>query len=558
MASLTPITGSLGTDRAGHLLRRATFGPTKADIDQFAAMDINTALDTLLDTSLALPNPPIDPKTGSDWLPKPEIDVNSDDRVLFDYFKAWFLELMRTTGNNMREKMVFFLHSHMPADHSLILNTTSLYYQNELYRQYAFGNFRELFAKVCVDNAMTYYIDNTLNDKDEPNENFAREMFELYSIGKGDQIGPEDYTFYTETDVKEAARVLTGFNHDFEFTKLDDDGYNGAITGLPRAKVNLTGIEATRHDSGTKTFSAKFNNTTVAPNPAMMSNGYVTEEGVFDELNQMLDMIFAQDATAKFLCRKIYRFFAYYKLTPEVETDIIDQLAATFRNNNYELAPVIRQLLASEHFFDLDNISSTTEDKIGALIKSPVDLVVGTFRLFNVEMPTVVDTLYNSAYSGGVLEYLKNQGMRFYQPIDVAGYPPYHQVPAFNRNWITPNWLARRYEFGQLIIDGHENSANELIFKLDSVAYVDNPANVTDPSNARSLLLDLTSAMLTQTIPTERFDYFLNTVFLDSQLESHWTDEWSNFKTSGDDTTVRSLLDRLFIGLMQSPEYQLF
>lgn len=550
MASLTPIAGPLGVLRATHLLRRATFGPSRTEIETFAPMSASSALDALLNP-LPTPEPPIDPKTGSTWLPKPT-DSNSGDDSLFKYFQGWFLDLMRTTRLNLRERMVFFLHSHMPADHMLIQNSTSLYYQNALYRHYAFGNFKELFGKVVVDNAMLVYIDNTLNDYGKPNENFAREMLELYTIGKGEQIGPEDYTNYTETDIKMAARVLTGIKHNFEFDSIDPD------TGLPRGKPVLNGDnQAYRHDPGVKTFTGKFQNTSIQPKPALMYNGYATEEGVFDELSQMMDMIFNQDETAKFICRKLYRFFVYYKITDEIENDIITPLATTFKNNNFEFAPVLRQLLSSEHFFDADS-AATSDDHIGAIIKSPIDLVVGTLGLFKIEMPTNYTDFYDFAYGRGVIRDINNQGMKFYTPIDVAGYPPYHQVPAYNRNWITPNWLARRYQFANRIIDGVFNESDELMYKLDIVDYVNNPANISNPYDARTILTELLDYMYTNPIPTERYDYFLNSIFLDNTMESHWTDEWTYYKNTMDDSNVRALLERLLHAILQSPEYQLY
>ena len=545
MASLTPIAGQLGFDNAAHLLRRATFGPTKTEIESFATMDVTTALNTLL-TTLATPAPPNDPQTGANWLPKPG-ETNSGDDSLFEYFQAWFIELMRTTGTNLRERMVFFLHSHMPADHMVIQNSTSLYYQNALYRQYAFGSFKELFGKVCVDNAMLEYIDNTLNDKDVPNENFAREMFELYSIGKGEQVGPEDYTNYTETDIKEAARVLTGFKINFEFDTIDAD------TGLPRGKAADTPTSiASRHDSGTKTFTSKFLGTSIAPNPTLMVGAEATEEGAIDEISQMMDMIFAQEETAKFICRKLYRFFVYYKINQDIEDTIITPLATTLRNNNYELSYVLRDLLSSQHFFD-----TGAEATSGAIIKSPLDLVIGTFRLFNIAMPTDLDDLYNFAYGRGILRDLKNQGMKFYTPIDVAGYPPYHQVPAFNRNWVSPNWIARRYQFGYQIFNGVENEGGTLVYKLDIVPFVDNAANISDPTSASTIVSELITLMFPKPVPAERSAYFLNTVFLDGNMESHWTDEWSAYKSGGDDTVVRGILETFVGGMMQSPEYQL-
>lgn len=553
MASLVQITGTLGVQNAAHFLRRTTFGPTRTAIDEFAAKTVTQAIADIMQPSAA-PAAPLDPETGENWLPKPD-DSNSGDDSLFEYFKGWFMELMRTSGMNITEKMTFFWHAFLPADHTLIQNSTSLYYQNALYRQYALGNLRDLMKKVAVDNAMLVYIDNTLNIRFNPNENFARELMELYTIGKGPQIGPEDYTNYTETDVKQAARVLTGIIHNFDFDTIDPD------TGLPRGKVKLNDqLQAENHDAGIKVFTEKFNNTEIAPDatdPAMMIDGMATEAGFYYELSSFIDMIYAQEETSKFFCRKLYRYFVYYKITDEIEQDIIIPLAATLRANNFEVQPVLEQLLASEHFFDLNNLVDT-EINIGALIKSPMELTVGAFRFFNIAMPTDLNDLYEMSYRQSISRMLTNQGIDFYAPIDVAGYPPYHQVPAYNRNWISPNSLAQRYNLSNDLINGKENESGVMLYQLDIVAYVEDTTNVSDASDPAILVKELTDYMFTQTIPQERFDYFLNDVLLDTLMPEEWTEAWTDYQATGDDSNVRSQLERLFHAIIQTPEYQLF
>jgi len=554
MASLTPITGQLGSKNAAHFLRRTTFGATRTQIDDFATKTVTEALADIM-LPLTVPDPPVDPKTGENWLPKPVEEVNSDDGDLFEYFKAWFMELMRTTGTNITEKMTFFWHAFLPADHSLILNSTSLYNQNALYRQYALGNVKELLTKVCVDNAMLKYIDNTLNNRFEPNENFARELLELYTIGKGTQVGPEDYTNYTEDDVKQAARVLTGIKHNFDFDTIDPD------TQLPRGKVTLNDqLQAHEHDFESKTFTEKFNNTVIAPDPGLMIDGMASEEGFFDEIDQLMDMIYEQEETAKFLCRRLYRFFVYYKITEEIETNIIVPLANTLRTNNYVVKPVLERLFSSEHFFDMNN-SLPTEVNIGALIKSPMDLIMGTLRFFKISMPTDpadIEDLYDIAYKQGISRMLTNQIMNFYTPIDVAGYPPYHQYPAYNRNWIMPNSIAQRYIFSEELIEGKKNQDEEMLYQLDIVEYVADSNNISDPSDATTLVSELTDYLFTQPIPAERFNYFLNDVLLDGYTDSEWTTEWNDYESSGDDSGVRTQLNSLFNKIVQTPEYQLF
>jgi len=169
------------------------------------------------------PPPPIDPATGSDWVsPKPGPE-NNEEGILARYFIAWHLELMRNEQTNVREKIVWFLHTHLPVSVFKVEWSTPVYYQNKLYRHFAFGSFKTLFKKLLLDNAMLWYLDNTLNESEIPNENFAREMLELYTIGKGPQIAPGDYTNYTEEDVKAAARVLTGLKVDITLENYDPE-----------------------------------------------------------------------------------------------------------------------------------------------------------------------------------------------------------------------------------------------------------------------------------------------------------------------------------------------
>ncbi len=393
MASLNPFTGPLGEKNAAHLLRRATWGPTPADIKSFAGKTAAEALDVLF-TVPPVPSPPVDLKTGATWVAPPAHpaaveSVNSSQDVLFVYFKAWHIEQMRLSGNNLKERITYFYHTHLPAAWTKVASSEALYYQNVLYRHYAFGNFKDFFKKICLDNAMLLYIDGDSNDKDSPNENFAREMFELYSIGRGPQIAEGNYTNYTEDDIKAACRILTGWRFDDKFSYTDPD------TGIPAGKpetIISQGLPATelaaRHDKDPKVFTAAFGNQTIAP--AVIIEDLATRDAAFQEFDDLIEMIFARPETARFICRKLYRFFVYWDITPEVETDIIGPLATTFLNGQYEMVPVLRQLLASQHFFDTDT-APTADNSIGAIIKSPLETHCGftpVFQRWHARIPS--------------------------------------------------------------------------------------------------------------------------------------------------------------------------
>ena len=546
MASLNPISGTLGRRRAAHLLRRATFGPSKQEINQFASLTADQAIAQLFQVPTA-PPPPSDTATGLPWVTPKPTEANSEDFELRRYVNCWWLEQMKVSGGNSCEKLTFFWHTHFTTKQSLV-GSTRMYYQNALLRYYALGNFRDLTKNICLDNAMLRFLDGRLNDKNNPNENFARELLELYTIGKGPQIGPENYTNYTETDVREAARVLSGYEDDNDFLNPD------IVTGIPMGIVKSNGLmAATAHDATPKNFTNPFPDTTIIPN--QMVGEDATVDATLDELDQLLNMIFGQAETARHLCRKFYRFFMYYEITTEIEQDIIEPLANTFRSNNYEVQPVLQQLFRSQHFYDADN-ALVDDDNHGAIIKSPLDLVMGTLRFFEINLPdsnTDLAGFYDAAASG-ILAPMQQQGLDLYEPFEVAGYKAYHQFPGYNRNWISENNLARRYQYSDLLLEGEQRGWG---FWMDTVAYVDNPQHISDPANAQTLLQELVDDLFPEIITQERFDYFLNDILLDGLSMANWSTEWFAYKSSGDNSAVKSQLDSLFRALLQSPEYQL-
>jgi len=568
MASLNEITGVLDRTRAAHLLRRTTFGPTKSEIDQFAALTAAAAMDLLLDDAAPDPSPPIDPTTASTWVDPTGIagpplagDSNSEQDDLFGFFQSWHLDVMRQAPLTLKERLTWFLHTHLPARWTEINSSEAIYYQNGLFRNYAYASFKDLFKKICVDNAMLRYLDGYSNRKNAPNENFAREMFELYSIGKGPQIAEGDYTNYTEDDIKAATRVLTGWELDDTFSFLDTD------TDLPTGKMrshlatdNVTEL-ATEHDTGPKVFSSKFGGTTIQP--AALVEGFATVEEAYNELDALVEMIFAQAETGRFIARKLYRFFVYHFISEEVEADIIGPLATELMNNDYVLIDALSLLLKSQHFFDADD-AINENDSVGALIKSPVDVFTGLFRLFAIQFPdreTETTPFYQDM--SYVVSKLVDQGLNFYEPFEVAGYPAYHQVPAYNRNWITTYALAHRYQSGGVIM-GTLDESTPRTFALDVVDWVRNSGNITDSGDAAELMDVLVEHLFPQAPTQERYDYFLYTVFLDytgtdlTYARGLWRQEWNSYISTSDDTVVRGLLELLLSSLIETPEFQLY
>ncbi len=550
MASLALYQDILGRKNAAHLLRRLPFGSTKKEIDQFANKTPAEALNLLL-AKQPEPADPVDPTTGQTWIGKALDDKDTDHGMLKDCLKAWWIDQMITSSLSAVPKLTFFLHTHFTTIESRVNYSQSLYYQIKLLRYYALGNLKTLSKKICLDGAMLRNLDGFLNQAGRPNENFAREFLELYTIGKGPQTGPGDYTNYTEEDIVAAARIFSGYQEDKTFANLDPE------TGLAQIvlKTNATNL-AVQHDASTKQFSHAFDGKTIAP--AEKINGLATQEAALGELDELVEMIFAREATARHFCRKLYRFFVYYHITEETENNIIAPLAQTLLANNYEMDAVLRMMFSSKHFYDADN-TTLTDNVIGSVIKSPLDIVAGSLRFFRVNLPAVESdaTLFYKTYGQAILKPLGEQGLHFYEPYDVAGYDAYHQYPSYHRNWISSNFLARRYEYSKKITEGFKDNEGLLLLRMDIVDYVRYSGNITDPSDATRLVQEFTDYLLPEIITTERFDYYVKVILLDDLSEANWKREWQRYLDTGDDGAVRIQLENLVKTIMQSPEFQL-
>jgi uncharacterized protein (DUF1800 family) len=577
---LTEYTGTLGQKRAAHLLRRATFGATKSQIDAFATLTPQAAITQLFRQTLPDPVLPPDPLTGQPWFNvAPADDEEDGDRQ--EYFKGWFIAQMMSNGiaDNLslayssREKLVLFLHSHFTAIQSKISNSRSLYFQNQLFRLFALDalntdplvNFKNLTVKVSVDNAMLRLLDGDLNVKGSPNENYARELLELFSIGRGlegtlpPSTGQGDYVLFTEQDVQAAAKVLSGWKVDDDFGTID------TATQLKRGAVKGSALNASSHDNDVKQFSARFNNATIKGNTTLMNGSSATEASALDEIRQLVDLIYSKPEAARNICWKIYRFFVYAPHTKEtslaIDSAVISTMADMLVASNYKIQPVIENLLRSQHFYEA-NAANVKDDNFGGIIKSPIDLVIGTLRTFSIQLPNMTSDAVNFyKATSDIIGTLGDLGMHFYEPYDVAGYEAYHQFPIYHRSWITPNYLARRYDFVRTVI----TASRPGMFKVNVYTFVKNNFPASTASNARSLIIELAKYFLpladnlsfddatddTSSLTAKRANYFKG-VFLQQFDEAYWTTRWNeNALDLGDQ------LEFLFNAMLQSPEYQL-
>ncbi|MCU0346578.1 MAG: DUF1800 domain-containing protein, partial [Saprospiraceae bacterium] len=361
VSGIVPYTGPFGFEQAAHLLRRTTFGATYQQIKAVANMGLDGAIDLIFEP-VPTPTPPINPNfendpnvpIGETWVDKA---VTANVPGLQGYrqqsMAAWTLAQIRSEGLNIHEKMVLFWHNHFPV--AGINDTRFIYKYANLLRQFALGNFRDLTKAMTLDPAMLRYLNGRDNTANSPNENYARELLELFTIGKGPQVGPGDYTHYTEDDVVEMAKVLTGWV----------DRLVATPTGQNVVQIVEAQFVNNRHNQTTKQLSHRFDDQQI---PNMGDQEYA----------HLIDIIFSKNECASFISRKLYRWFVYYDITQQVEDEVIAPLAQIILDNDYELRPAVEALLRSEHFFDILSM--------GPMIKNPIDFTMGVFKTFDIDL----------------------------------------------------------------------------------------------------------------------------------------------------------------------------
>jgi len=226
---------------------------------------------------------------------------------------------------------------------------------------------------------------------------------------------------------------------------------------------------------------------------------------------------------------------------------------------------VLRKLLKSQHFFDLDD-STNADEIIGGLIRSPLELSLQSISFFGVTIPNPLTenvkhyfTFYGSAVMDRML-LLANMNLFF--PPDVAGYSAYHQAPDYNRHWFNSTSIIARYKLPQMLLTGKRSiggsPTSSIGIKVDIVPWVRNSGITIDPSNPFYLVRDLLDYMLPVEVDEERFLYFYDQIFLDGLPPEDWTYEWQNYLSTNNQTEVKIPLERLINHIMFSPEYQTF
>lgn len=545
MASLNPLGSTLDLRKSKHLLRRATFKFNKEQLEAFVGMSATAAVNSLTTASAnTLPEPydplPTDAPDGF-WTLSSELPNSFDGqgRKRGQVTAWWWYNAMQQT--TLKHKLSFFLHTSFPVGKDSGVGAPTYFYDHINFLDfYAFGNLKTVAKKITLDNGMLDYLDNTQNNKNNPNENYAREYLELHTILKGEQIGTDNYTNYTEVDIQQAAKVFSGFKKRADRSDIDPD------TNIPMGYININ-----QHDTNDKTFSSAFGNQVIT--------GRETETEIFEELDDFVEMVFAQPETAKAYCRKLYRYFVKSEWSEEVETDIITPLAQILIDNDYEILPVVTTLLSSEHFYDADD-SDATDNIIGSIIKSPLQLLSEVCSMFELEYPdpsTEALFYYRNFFQNFIHnKYFPAAGMEFYNPDSVAGYQAYYQLPGFDRNWFSSNTIIGRYKLIESLIEGENTiSGGNIYTQLDTVAFVKNKiVNASDPN---LLVTEITDLLYPESIDADRTIYFKRFLVDEGFPDYYWTNVWLQYLNDNDDTTVKTRLNALIMAMVNAAEFQL-
>lgn len=520
MSTLNPYSGVWDQEKASFLLGRTIFGKTKAQLEESTNLGLSGTLDALF-APVPVPEPPIhfkfanDPVApiGTTWVDKyyPGNDIVGLRTARRNSVIVWQTGLLQESGLSLTEKMVLFWHEHFPIN-DINFGEVSFQYLSKI-REHALGNFRTLTEEITVSPAMLIFLNGNQNDAESPNENYARELLELFTIGRGEAVGEGDYTNYTEQDIAEIAKALTGWK-----ARIDETGYAVSF------------FDNNNHDKTNKQLSERFDE-------------IIIENAEEEEYKTVIDIILTKKEVARYVCRQLHIWFVGSDLNTDVEENIINPMADIMFDNQYDIISPLRALLESEYFFD--------EVHKGCMISSPLDFLFKAINTFEVEMPEEIISKYfiyeSVARAGALLE------MSVMNVPSVAGWKAYYQAPNFYQFWINSVTLGFREEITNSLIAG--NDILGFRFGIDVLAFIGAIENATDPND---LINNLAKLIFEFPLAENQFTY-LKEVLIPGLPDFEWTVEYGLYL---EDPTNQDLFNSVYTKaatllatMMKMPEF---
>ena len=456
VAGLNAYTGTFGRRQAGHLLRRTIFGPTLQEIDEAVARGLSATID-LLFAPAAPPAPPLnhfftdDPNVpiGQTWINSPFLESADVGKYRWPSLRGWYMNDLIAGPTRIREKMAMFWMNHFGmadvGDHRV------QYDYVQLFRRHATGNFWELIEKITVHPSMLTFLNGRYSYKDAPDENYARELLELFTVQKG---RPGDKN-YTEDDIREIARVLTGWRVRNMWSQEEGPVESYFDTGW--------------HDEGTKQLSSYFRN-------AVIVNGGA------EEYKTLIGIIFNHPETPRAICRDLYLYFVGE--LEEGKEWVIHRMARLLRESDFELEPVLRDLLASNHFM--------AGQRRGTIVKNPYEFMLSMARPLGGYGHLGLDLNLRYNLGNAYHWWATTMDMDFLYLPTVSGWKAYYQAPGYYRSWITSTTLQRRRKLVEGICWGGVWTEGEGR-PFDWFGFI---ASLSVPDDVNALIDDVTTLFL--------------------------------------------------------------
>lgn len=494
--NLDKFEGTLSRSQAMHLLRRVSFAPTPATVDAITGKSPQDALAYIFGTGdVPLPEGRVE----MNWLDTPEEDplsglpqeirseIEGKHRARYNKLKEWWLRLMRDEEPPFMEKMTLFLSTiwtiEFTYDTNAYIPPPLLYRNNQTLRQNRLGDYKTIAGEITLDGAMLLYQSLHYSTGDAPNENYARELLELFTMGIGN---------YTEGDIRESSRALTGWQvYAYKFQQA------------PSGKLFQAFFSPNRHDTGSKNFILS---TIKSRDEAENTEFKVKEEEVYG----ILDIMFEKRPyeIANFVCEKIYKYFVYSS-PADVDETVISEMSDVFVSSGFNLRSVFEALFTSKHFY--------SDEVIGSQFKTPPEFIAGFQRQLSME--------YKTGNFEKHREAVDNLEQMLYDPPNVGSWIGY-------RTWISTTTYPLRVHY-----------ALEMLGMTEDSKLIDLAKSMPSYENATELTAALLQYLLPKEISSERKSNY-KSIMLQGINEGDWASE-INSSSSLAATGIRKMIERL-------------
>ncbi|MEE9438805.1 MAG: DUF1800 family protein [Saprospiraceae bacterium] len=518
---LDKYTGPWNINNANYLLDRLTYTKNKSKIEQVLNLGLEASVDLLFNNGLKYDQPihyvfDGDPNAavGESWVNTPS--NNSIDKLRFERRRSlngWIIGNFIESEFTILPKLIMFWHNHLPITS---LNIPEFgYHYFDILRRNCKGDFRSLIEEITICPAMLRFLNGNTNIKGSSNENYARELLELFTIGRGEIAGEGDYTNYTEQDVVEIARALTGWKF-----RIKDDG---EVTSY---------LNQNKHDTTNKQLSYRFDNVVIVNK---------NEE----EYKTVIDIILQKKEVAYNIVRQLHIWFVGADITNDVEENVIIPLGDQLYSDNYQLESTLKKLFLSDYFFD--------SQRRGCMLLSPLDYVSKVLNTTETEFSeTLIDKYYLWVF---LYAAVRKIGQKILDVPSVAGWTAYFQAPLYYQIWINSVSLIERETLVKKLIKGVVYQDKSI--KTDSLKLVNSLKNPTDIND---LLEEMVSLFFTVTISDGQKTY-LKQILIPGLPDFEWTVEYGIYLSTPNDEeleqSIRQKTDSLVFAMLTMAEFHL-